>query len=106
MSNHGLSMKQLDTLRSILLPFSSKIDHVGLFGSRATGFYRPNSDVDLVIYGSLDEKTIDRIFTLFSESNLPIKVDLQAYNLIDYLPLKNHIDSNMVVLFTHNQLIS
>ncbi len=41
MSNHGLSAKQLNTLRSILLPFSEKIDRVGLFGSRATGLYRP-----------------------------------------------------------------
>ncbi len=105
MLNHGLSTKQLNTLRSILLPFSEKIDRVGLFGSRATGLYRPNSDIDLVIYGSLDEKTMDRIFTLLNDSNLPIKIDLQVYDLITYLPLKDHIDNNMLLLFTHDQFI-
>jgi predicted nucleotidyltransferase len=106
MFNHGLSTKQLDILHNILLPFSEKIEHVGLFGSRATGFYRPNSDIDLVIYGSLDEKAMDRVFTLLNDSNLPTRVDLQVYDLIDYLPLKNHIDNNMVVLFTRDQFTS
>ncbi len=101
--DHGLTTKQLDTLHNILLPFSDKIDKVGLFGSRATGLYRPNSDIDLVIYGSFDEKTTDRIYTLLNDSNLPIKVDLQVYDLIDYLPLKEHIDNNMLLLFTHDQ---
>ncbi|OZG32091.1 nucleotidyltransferase domain-containing protein [Rickettsia endosymbiont of Culicoides newsteadi] len=105
MSNHGLSAKQLNTLRSILLPFSEKIDRVGLFGSRATGLYRPNSDIDLVIYGSLDEKTMDRIFTLLNDSNLPIKIDLQVYDLITCSPLKDHIDNNMLLLFTHDHFI-
>lgn len=102
--NHGLSIRQLDTIRNILSPFANQIEHVGLFGSRATGLYRYNSDIDIVIYGSLNEKTTDRIFTLLNDSNLPIKVDVKAYNLITYLPLKEHIDNNMVVLFTHNQL--
>lgn len=99
MFDHGLSPSHLEILYNVLLPFSDKIDQVGLFGSRSTGCYRRNSDIDLVIYGNLDEKTKDRIFTLFSDSNLPVKVDLQVYNLIDYPPLKDHIDANMALLF-------
>ncbi|MDR0330026.1 MAG: hypothetical protein LBH99_05185 [Rickettsia sp.] len=38
-SNHGLSKEQLNILRNILLPFSKQIERVGLFGSRATGFF-------------------------------------------------------------------
>lgn len=102
MLDHGLSPSHLKTLYNVLLPFSDRIDQVGLFGSRATGCYRRNSDIDLVIYGNLDEKTKDRIFTLFSDSNLPVKVDLQVYNLIDYPPLKDHIDDNMALLFDRN----
>ena len=34
MLNHGLKQKHLDTLRSVLLPFSERIEKVGLFGSR------------------------------------------------------------------------
>lgn len=102
--NHGISARQLDTLQSILAPFSEKIDCVGLFSSCAIGLYRPNSDIDLVIYGSIDEKTTNRIFTLLGDSNLPVKVDVQAYGLIDYPPLKERIDNNMLLLFTHEQL--
>ncbi|WP_417905192.1 nucleotidyltransferase family protein [Candidatus Tisiphia endosymbiont of Micropterix aruncella] len=102
-SHHGLSKEQLNILRNILLPFSKQIESVGLFGSRATGSYRPNSDIDIVIYGSLDEKTLDRIFTLLNDSNLPVKVDVQSYDLITYPPLKEHIDANMLLLFTHDQ---
>ena len=106
MLNHGLKQKHLDTLRRVLLPFSKKIEKVGLFGSRATGLYSSNSDIDLVIYGLVDEKTVDRIFTLLKDSNLPFKTDIQAYDLIKYLPLKKHIDINMVLLFTHKQLLN
>jgi predicted nucleotidyltransferase len=101
-----LKQKHLDTLRRVLLPFSEKIEKVGLFGSRATGLYSSNSDIDLVIYGLVDEKTVDRIFTLLKDSNLPFKTDIQAYDLIKYLPLKKHIDINMVLLFTHKQLLN
>lgn len=105
MYNHGLTEKHLDTLRSVLLPFSKKIEKVGLFGSRATGLYRYNSDIDLVIYGSLEESDIDRIFTLLNDSYLPFKTDVQAYDLINYLPIRSHIDGNMLLLFTHEQLV-
>ena len=101
-SKHGLRPQQINTIHRILLPFLDQIEHVGLFGSRASGLYRPNSDIDLVIYGSLDEKAMDRIFTLLNDSNLPFKVDVQVYDLINYLPLKNHIDSNMLLLFEGN----
>ena len=94
MSNNGLTLRDLETIQQVLKPFSAQIEQVGLFGSRATEAYRPNSDIDLVLYGdALDEQTIDRIGTLFAESSLPYKVDVKAYHLVNYLPLKEHIDT-------------
>ncbi len=104
MNNHGLNKEQLDIIKKILCPYAKNIEKVGLFGSRATGKYRSNSDIDMVLYGDLDEKTLDRIWTLFEESLLPVKVDVSAYNLIDYPPLKAHIDEVMKVLFTREEL--
>lgn len=104
--NHGLSTQQLQIIRKILQPFAQKIECVGLFGSRATGLYRPNSDIDIVIYGSLDENAINRIFTLLNDSNLPMTVDVQAYNLITYQSLKEHIDNNMLLLFTQDHFLA
>jgi len=104
-SSHGLSKEQIEVLRKILSPFAGQIERVGFFGSRATGRYRANSDIDMVIYGSIDEKTMDRLFTLLNDSNLPFKIDLVVYNLISYQSLKKHIDDNMLLLFTRDQLI-
>ena len=93
--DHGLSDKQLEIIKNVLVPFKDAIKSVGLFGSLTTGKYRSNSDIDIVLYGALDEQTADRIFTLINDSGLPMKVDVQVYYLITYLPLKTHIDSVM-----------
>lgn len=104
--NHGLQDKQLNIIKEILKNFASSIDKVCLFGSRATGSYKNYSDIDLVIYGDISDKNIDRLRTIFFESGLPYKVDINAYHLINYPPLKNHIDGYGKILFSKNQLIN
>jgi len=103
-STHGLTDAQLDVIKHILRPFAAKMDRVGLFGSRATGNYRENSDIDLVIYGTLSQEDTDRLWTLFDDSNLSIKVDVHTYQLIAYAPLKDHVDEEMIVLFSGEEL--
>ena len=102
--DHGLSKRHLETIKRILAPYSSRITRVALFGSRATGNYRSNSDVDLVLYGDLEEEWVDRLWTLFSESSLPFSVDVKSYELIEYRPLKEHIDRVGKLLFTQGEL--
>ncbi len=105
MPKHDLTADQLRIIRDTLAPYAEKIDCVGLFGSRATGTARNNSDIDMVIYGRLDEQLVDRIWSLFDESNLAVKVDINAYHLITYPPLKMHIDSVMHPLLTQADLL-
>jgi uncharacterized protein len=105
MSNHWLTDKQLNTIVEILKPYAHKIDFVKLFGSRATGNYQPNSDIDLVIYGNLTEQEQDRIFTLFQDSSLSLTVDIVIYHLINYQPLKIHTDEVSCLLFTQEDLL-
>ena len=104
MPSHGLTDRQLGILRDILTPYAEKIERVGLFGSRATGKARANSDIDMVLYGTLDETDIDRLRTLFDESGLALKVDLVGYSLVDYPPFKKHIDNVMQILLTQSDL--
>lgn len=104
MIHHGLTTEQLELIREILAPYAAVISRVDLFGSRAQGTYRPYSDVDLVLRGNLDQQTVDRLWTLFSESALPFKVDILAYNLIHYPPLQAHIDQVSRTLLTHEDL--
>lgn len=93
--NHGLSDKDFGIIKEILEPYKNKIDRIGFFGSRATGTYKPYSDIDLVLYGTLTEADGDHIQTLFIESQLAYKVDVVVYHTIDHLPLKHHIDQSI-----------
>jgi len=92
MSESGLTPAQIEAVRGILKTRRDKIQKVGVFGSRATGKYRDNSDLDLVLYGPLLEEDVRRLWTLFDESLLPFKVDVIAYDLIDAPLLKKHVD--------------
>jgi predicted nucleotidyltransferase len=106
MVNHGLTEKQLELIKHVLAPYTKQIDKVCLFGSRATGSYRENSDIDLVIHGVTEEKVINRLWTLFDESSLPYKVDVKGYELTTYPPLKLHMDDTETLLFTKDDLLS
>ena len=89
----GLTADHRDLLRDILATSGDRIDRVAVFGSRATGRYRPNSDLDLVLYGSADAADCDRLWTLFQESSLPFSVDVVSDAAIDSSPLRAHIDA-------------
>jgi predicted nucleotidyltransferase len=104
MNNYGMTFGQIEIIRQTIAPFAGSIEKAGLFGSRATGNSKPNSDIDLVLYGLSDQKILDRIHTLFTESKLPVTVDVQAYDLIKYPPLKKHIDEVVKILFTKEDL--
>ena len=83
-------------------PYSIKIleliatvspDEVILFGSRAKGNYREGSDIDLAIKGA--HLTLEHRSSLqlkYPELNLPWKLDLVIYHLIEEPRLKEHID--------------
>ena len=101
---HGLTADQLERVRAVLATCADRITGVDLFGSRATGRWRPNSDLDLLLHGTLSDKDIDRLWTLFYESSLPISVDVKSYDLTTYAPLKRHMDQVRKPLFSAEQL--
>ncbi len=105
-NEHGLSDFQLGIIIDILQPYANKIQSVGLFGSRATGRFRPNSDIDMVIYCTLTEREVNSIWTEFEECYLPISVDIYAYDLIENSAFKSHIDAVVQTLFTQQDLQS
>ncbi len=97
--DHGLTAAQLGLIKEILAPFAAHLDRVVLFGSRASGAYRPCSDIDLALCGPIEEKEVDRLHTLFMESGLPLRVDIVSLQAIQSAPLKRHIDQAGVTLF-------
>ena len=104
MLNHGLNKNQIRIIRDILSRNVSNIDKVSLYGSRATGKYKNYSDIDLVLYGDIDETEADHLWTCFDESLLPHKVDVTVYQQITSSPLKHHIDQQAKTLFTKQQI--
>ncbi|MCY4150821.1 MAG: nucleotidyltransferase domain-containing protein [Gammaproteobacteria bacterium] len=98
-SDFGLTAPQRETLREILNTLDGQIEKVAVFGSRATGRQRPNSDLDLVLYGCTDEAVCDRLRTLLQDSPLPFSVDVKSYTAIRHSPLKAHIDAVALPLF-------
>ena len=103
-ASHGLSAGQVGVIREVLMPFAGRIGMVGLFGSRATGAWRPESDIDLVLYGPLSGADLDRIRTLFMESSLPMPVDVCLYEQVRGMPLGAHVDRVMRPLFRGEML--
>ncbi len=104
--NHGLSKNELIIILEILSAYKQQIDKVGILGSRSNGDYKEHSDIDLVLYGNTKRQDIDRLNTLFDESNPGLRVDIKAYHFIACPPLiKKHIDDHNKILFTHHDLL-
>lgn len=101
---HGIQPKYLRAIRDILKNNCAAIERVGLFGSRATGRFTRVSDIDLVLYGNINEREGDRLYTCFLESMIPNTVDITLYEHIGYPPLKRHIDLVVKALFTERQI--
>ncbi len=89
----GLNDAQRVLVQEILLTAQDHIEQVAVFGSRAQGKQRQNSDLDIVLYGSADEAVCDRLWTLFHESSLSCAVDVTIYAAIKHPPLRAHIDA-------------
>lgn len=99
-ADHGLREHHICIIRDILAPYAEHIKRVDLFGSRATGRYRPESDIDMVVHGAITHDDVARIRRLLDETVLPYKIDLLVYHLIDYPPLRARIDADAKQLLT------
>jgi len=97
--NTGLNPKTIQSLESVFKPFDA-IDKVVLYGSRALGTHKPGSDIDLALFGkNVTPDLIATIAILIDDLLLPYTLDLTAYDLIDNLALREHIDRVGIELF-------
>ncbi len=103
-TDHGLNERHLKLIKNTIKKFAPNVETVSLFGSRAIGSHKSYSDIDMVLYGDVQEHIVDRLWTCFNESNLPYKVDLVAYNLVNSASLKAHIDQFAKPLFLSTEL--
>lgn len=86
-----LSQRERATITQILARARPRIGIVKVFGSRATGTARPCSDLDLVVFPPAPASELDSLREAFEESDLPIAVDVLAWDDIDHQPLREAI---------------
>lgn len=89
----GLTGIELSEIQKYLEKYS-EIEEARIFGSRATGKYKPASDVDIAIFGAdVNSKTAGDVKADIEENSyLPYFFDIISYNDIIVPSLKEHID--------------
>lgn len=71
-----------------------------LFGSRAIGTYKPNSDIDIVLKGDINLSGLFQIQNELDEIMLPVKFDVILDSVINNEQLRDHISRVGKVVFT------
>lgn len=87
----GIDNETLDIIKKILAK-NRKIEKRVIFGSRATGKYKKNSDIDICLYGNISFREISSLKGEFNESDCIYKVDLVSYNRLENIKFKKNID--------------
>jgi len=96
----GIEQHIIDKLIAIFEQHS-KVDKALVFGSRAKGNYRPDSDIDIAIKGpDLNTDDIIAMSVAFEEKGITHKIDLINYDKINEPDLKDHIDRVGIELYS------
>jgi type I restriction enzyme S subunit len=96
----GLAQHNIDNLIAVLEQ-NPKVDKALVFGSRAMGNYRPDSDIDITIKGQdLNTDDIIAMSVAFEEKGITHKIDLINYQSINEPDLKDHIDRVGIELYS------
>jgi predicted nucleotidyltransferase len=97
----GLGSEALELIRRVFRGHP-EVREVKIFGSRAMGRFENHSDVDLAVWGDLNQGLIARMLRELDELPLPYTFDVQAYESIKHEPLKRHIDEVGRILYDIN----
>jgi predicted nucleotidyltransferase len=86
----GLTPKTLALIRAVFQRYPA-VTRVVLFGSRAKGTARPESDIDLALDGDISPDTVSRIASDLDDLPLPYRFDIKALGSIQHSELRRHI---------------
>jgi predicted nucleotidyltransferase len=91
MSEKGLDLQTSELINKVFIKYSC-IEKAVLFGSRAKGSARNNSDIDIAIFGTSKELEIEAIASQLDDLPLPNKFDVKAFDRINNIALREHIE--------------
>ncbi|WP_158858374.1 nucleotidyltransferase domain-containing protein [Lunatibacter salilacus] len=98
--NIGLEQHTVDAITDVFRKYP-QITCAILYGSRAKGNYRPNSDIDITLKGEeLDLSTLYKIETTLDDLLLPYRIDLSNFQNIENSDLKDHINRVGIAFYT------
>ncbi|GMQ31611.1 nucleotidyltransferase domain-containing protein [Algoriphagus confluentis] len=105
MDKFGLSEKVIQKIQAIFQRHPH-VEKVIVYGSRAKGNFRPNSDIDLVIQGEkVDFSELLQIENELDDLLLPYQIDLSALHFIQSSPdLLSHIGRVGKTFFKKNAM--
>lgn len=95
----GLKTQTIKAINGVFAQYP-QIDQAILYGSRATGTYRPGSDIDLTLEGkTLTLTLLNKIDNEIDDLLLPYKFDLSIRHKIENEDLIEHIERVGVVFY-------
>jgi predicted nucleotidyltransferase len=95
----GLPAYAMESLNGVFRKHPA-IDRVTLYGSRAKGNFRHNSDIDLMITApEMDWSEFNQMGTEIDDLLLPWKVDLALLNHVENQDLLDHVSRVGVQIF-------
>lgn len=92
----GLSEKHFQLIVETLK--QANIDRAMVFGSRAKGNWRENSDIDIAVFG--EGVNVGSLVAQLDELPMPYKFDIVDYNSINSCALREHIDRVGIEIYT------
>jgi len=102
----GLKSEYLDLMSSVFSRFP-EIDSVKIYGSRAIGTHRENSDIDLAVVGTkVHLQLLNKIANLLDDILMPWKIDLSILHHIQHIELLDHIKRNGKLLYNKEQAVA
>ena len=88
----GLPVASVRALQSVLASHA-RVSRADVYGSRATGRFCAGSDIDISLRGdALTVAELNLIDREMDDLDLPYKLDLPIYHLIEDPALRDHID--------------
>ncbi len=101
-NNCGLTESEITQLIVIFQKYNL-LEKAIVFGSRAKGNSKYNSDVDIALKGNIDFTTFAQINDDLQEGlTIPYKFDLVVYNKIENVNLKEHIDRVGIEIYSRD----
>lgn len=104
MTDFGLPERTIDEITAIFSKFED-IEKVVIYGSRAKGNYKYNSDIDMTIFApkTFTHNQLLSIIGYFDDSDIPYLTDISIYSQIENPALVEHIDRVGKIVYSRNK---